>query len=88
MTAASPSVPTINTISGPGALVVAGGGVVGDVTCGVAGGAVVWTFDVTAVVIAVVDSVAGRVVLKTLVGVGVAEEVMRGFVLRIWTLPV
>ena len=41
MTAANPNTPAIKTISGPGALVVAGSGLVGALVRGVVGGAVV-----------------------------------------------
>ncbi len=88
MMAANPNTPTIKTISGPEALVVAGGRLVGDAVMGAVGGAVVRITGVAAVVKSVVATVAGRVVLKTLVWVGETDEVMSGFELRIWTLPV
>ncbi len=88
MIAANPNTPTIKIISGPGALVVAGGRLAGAAVVAVVGGAVVRTIDVAAVDTSVVATVTGRVVLKTLVWVGETDEVICGFELRIWTLPV
>jgi hypothetical protein len=83
MRAASPNTPAIKTISGPWALVVVGGRVVGAVVGTVVGGAVVSTTDVAALITSVVATVAGRVVLKTLVWVGETGEVIRGFIVLI-----
>lgn len=88
MIAASPNTPTIKTISGPGALVVAGGRLGGAAVVAVVGGVVVRTIEVAAVDNFVVSTVTGLVVLKTLVWVGETEEAICGFEIRIWTLPI
>jgi hypothetical protein len=85
--AANPSTPTIKTISGPGALVDAGGGLAGEVVRAVTGCAVVGTAVAAVVGFTVVATVTGRVVLNTLVWVGETGVVISGLTLWICTFP-